>query len=32
VHLPLGAEIRVQKGQRVKGGRDVLAVLPGETT
>jgi phosphatidylserine decarboxylase len=32
VVLPLSAETRVHQGQRVRGGRDLLAVLPGETT
>jgi phosphatidylserine decarboxylase len=32
VLLPATAEVRVREGQRVKGGRDLLAVLPGEPT
>jgi phosphatidylserine decarboxylase len=32
VLLPVGAEVHVREGQRVKGGRDLLAVLPGEST
>jgi len=32
VLLPVSAEVQVREGQRVKGGRDLLAVLPGEST
>lgn len=32
VVLPAHADIRVHEGQRVKGGRDLLAVLPGDST
>lgn len=32
VLLPVNAKIQVREGQRVKGGRDLLAMLPGEST